>query len=185
VPDFERIASIVASQGTDPDSVLHRNFKLLRERMPSVDAINLDDESHYRVSSTAQLCLMLGELGYKISLTPYEAAGFWRDLYQTLEQAQPGLVDRVMLQVYAGGWRNQPSSWAPLFPGLEIEVGLWSRHGGGCRDGDTPARVGERLEAWRGDIAGGWMWLLDDMLACDASYPLEDYAQAIQGVFSE
>jgi hypothetical protein len=32
---------------------------------------------------------------------------------------------------------------------------------------------------WRSNIGGGWMWLLDDMLACDGQYPLEDYAAAI------
>jgi hypothetical protein len=185
VRDFRRIASLIAAQGTGRDSILARNFAVLRAELPSVDAINLDDESDYDVEPTAALCLMLAELGYHITLTPFEAERFWVELYDTLEAAQPGLVDRVMLQLYAGGRFNQPAAWASLFSAAEIEVGLWSRHGAGCGAGDSPARVAERLAGWRDDIAGGWMWLLDDMIACDATYPAESYAEAIHGVFSD
>jgi hypothetical protein len=108
VRDFRRIANLIAAQGTGPDSILARNFAVLRAELPSVDAINLDDESDYDLAPTAELCLMLGELGYHITLTPFEQGRFWGDLRDTLEAAQPGLVDRVMLQAYAGGRFNQP-----------------------------------------------------------------------------
>ena len=115
VPDFERIRTIIQEQGTGPDSILYQNFAVLKEQMPSVDAINFDDESAYDVEPTVQFSLMLGDLGYKISLVPYQSSNFWVELYETVNTQVPGLIDRVMLQVYAGGANNQPAQWNPLF----------------------------------------------------------------------
>ena len=163
--------------------MLYRNFALLHERMPSIDAINFDDESAYDVDPTVAFSLMSGDLGYQITLTPYEAGSFWIDLYEQVETQEPGLIDRVMLQVYAGGANNQPSTWAGNFGELGIEVGLWSKHGQGCAVGDSPEQVQSKLEGYGDASVGGWLWLLDDMLACDASYPLENYAAAIHTVY--
>jgi len=84
-----------------------------------------------------------------------------------------------LLQVYAGGASNNPVTWSGYFGGLQVEPGLWSRHATSCATGDTPATVRTKMTNWRTSVAGGWMWLLDDMLACDGQYPLEGYATAI------
>lgn len=183
VSDFERIEALVETEGTGPGTTLRRNFAQLRATFPSVDAINLDDESNYDVASTVAFSLMLGELGYRVTFVPYTAMSFWTGTYDQLEAQAPGLVDRVLLQVYAGGAGNDPADWAGRFGDVGIEVGLWSRHGAGCRLGDTPAQVQSKLEAWRDSTVGGWMWLLDDMLACDQTRALEEYADAIHQVY--
>lgn len=180
VTDFERIEALLEAQGSGPDSVLYRNFAELKRAIPAATAINYDDESNYDVASTVELSLMLREIGYRISFAPYTRQTFWGTVYDELEDRSPGLVDRVLLQVYAGGANNRPVSWNRYFGDLQVEAGLWSRHGRSCSQGDSPERVGARMRGWADDISGGWMWLLDDMLACDAMYPLEDYATAIR-----
>lgn len=183
VPDFEHIEALIAEQGTGPGSILRRNFEALASTLPNVDAINYDDESNYDVASTVELSLMLADLGFRITLTPYTAQQYWVDVYDTVDAAAPGTVDRVMLQVYAGGAGNDPGSWSALFDGVEVEAGLWSLHGPGCAAGDSPAAVTAKLQGWSADIRGGWMWLLDDLLACEEQAPLEDYASAIHAAF--
>jgi hypothetical protein len=179
VADFEAIESLIAAQGTGPTSILYRNFSALRTAIPIVDAIDYDDESNYDVASTVAFSIMLGDLGYKVTLCPYTNSSFWTSVFNQANAARPGLVDRVLLQVYAGGASNNPTTWSGYFGGLLVEAGLWSRHGTNCGTGDTPSSVRTKMTNWRSGIGGGFMWLLDDMLACDSQYPLEDYAAAI------
>ena len=179
VADFETIESLILSQGTGPSSILYRNFSALKAAIPIVDAIDYDDESNYDVASTVALSIMLGDLGYKVTLCPYTNSSFWTAVYNQTNAQRPGLVDRVLLQVYAGGASNNPVTWSGYFGGLQVEAGLWSRHGTNCGTGDTPSSVRTKMTNWRSAVGGGWMWLLDDMLACDGQYPLEDYAAAI------
>jgi hypothetical protein len=179
VADFETIESLISSQGTGPSSVLYRNFSALKAAIPIVDAINYDDESNYDVASTVSLSIMLGDLGYKVTLCPYTNSSFWTAVFNQTNAQRPGLVDRILLQVYAGGASNNPVTWSGYFGGLQVEAGLWSRHGTNCATGDTPSSVRTKMTNWRSGVGGGWMWLLDDMLACDSQYPLEDYAAAI------
>ena len=164
VPDFDNIAMLIEAEGTGPDSILYRNFAALKEVIPTIDAINYDDETFFQANPTIEFSLMLAELDYKVTFAPYNNMGFWIAVYDQLQMLEPGLVDRVLLQVYAGGAGNNPANWSAAFDGLEVEAGLWSLHGGGCGQGDTPAEVQTRLEGWSGSTVGGWMWLLDDML---------------------
>src|SRR5690606_36038262 len=92
VPDFERITALIEAQGTGPESILHRNFSVLRAQMPSIDAINYDDESNYELAPTIEFSRMLADLGYRITLTPYEAQSFWVQLYEGFEQERPGVM---------------------------------------------------------------------------------------------
>ncbi|HMJ54859.1 MAG TPA: hypothetical protein VK540_22415 [Polyangiaceae bacterium] len=177
--DFESIESLIGSQGTGPTSILYRNFNALKAAIPITDAINFDDESNYDVASTVAFSVMLGDLGYKVTLCPYTNSTFWTSVFNQTNTQRPGLVDRVLLQVYAGGASNNPVTWSGYFGGLQVEAGLWSRHATNCATGDTPSSVRTKMTNWRTGIAGGWMWLLDDMLTCDGQYPLEDYAAAI------
>ena len=183
VPDFDTIGALMDAQGTGPDSILYRNFAALKATIPTIDAINYDDETFYQPNPTIAFSLMLAELDYKVTFAPYNNIDFWTTVYDYLQMAEPGLVDRVLVQVYAGGASNDPAFWTDAFAGIEVEAGLWSKHGNGCVQGDTPAQVQAKLEGWAGATVGGWMWLLDDMLACDDQYPLEDYAAAIDTVY--
>jgi hypothetical protein len=182
--DFETIESLVASQGTGPSSILYKNFSALRAAIPATDAIDFDDESNYDVASTVAFGVMLADLGYKVTLCPYTNSSFWTSVYNQTNGQRPGVVDRVLLQVYAGGASNNPVTWSGFFGGLKVEAGLWSRHGTNCSTGDTPATVRSKMTGWANDIGGGWMWLLDDLLACQAPYPIADYAAAINGALN-
>jgi hypothetical protein len=175
VADFETIRDLIASQGTGPSSILYRNFQALKSAT-GADAVDFDDESLYSVGTTVQFGNMLAGLGYKVTLCPYTNASFWSSVRSQLG----GVVDRVYLQVYAGGAGNNPSSWNSSM-GMTVDPGLWCRHGSGCSQGDTPSSVQSRMTSWKGSagITGGFMWLFDDMQRCSSQGTPAQYAAAI------
>ena len=177
--DFSQLQKLIASSGTGAGSILRQNFLALKMTLPDLAAIDFDDESLYDVDTTTAFTAMLADLGLHVTLCPYTAQDFWHTVYQTANAANAGTIDRVYLQAYDGGTGNTPSAWNALFPDLQVDVGLWSRHGDGCADGDDPSSVKAKLAPWRAAIAGGWLWLLDDMLACSSTYTLKDYAAAL------
>lgn len=181
---FENIEALMDVEGVGPDTTLHRNFSTIRALFPEVDAINFDDESNYDVGSAGNFALMLDTLGFKVTLCPYTNSNFWSGLYAAVEDVAPGTIDRVLLQSYAGGAGNAPATWNRYFGGLVVEPGLWSLHGSSCGAGHTPASMTAQFEAWAEDTDGGWVWYVDDLLACEGDYALEDYAGAINSVFA-
>src|ERR1044072_1387562 len=74
---FANIKNLIAAQGTGSTSILYRNFQAIRNTFPTVDAIGFDDETTYDVSSATAFAVMLGGLGFKVSLVPYTSAAFW------------------------------------------------------------------------------------------------------------
>ena len=179
VADFETIESLIAAQGAGPTSILYKNFQTLRNALPSIDAVSFDDESNYDVNSTVTFSVMLRDLGYQISLCPYMRSSFWKSVYDNVNSLRPGTVDRVDLQCYAGGGGNNPGTWNNYFNGLKVTPGLWCYPN--SPNGYTPAQVETKMTEWRGayNIAGGFMWLLDDMLPHQATYPVSAYGRAI------
>jgi hypothetical protein len=119
---------------------------------------------------------MTNAMGYrKFTLAPYTAVDHWRAVTDDLG----ALVDRVYLQGYAGGAGNDPASWTQSL-GRPVDPGLWSRHGGGCAEGDDPGQVASTMRSWHDSagIPGGFMWLYD-IKQCSASGTAADYAPAI------
>lgn len=178
--DFESIEALVngtgAGSGTGPNSILYRNFQLLKQ-ITGADAANFDDESAYDLASATAFGKMLAGLGYKITFAPYTNRSFWASLKTNLGDA----VDKVYLQAYAGGTGNNPAQWTSAL-GMPVIPGLWSKHGSGCSAGDSPASVQSKMSAWRqsAGIPGGFMWLYDDIQTCSASgRTTADYAKAI------
>lgn len=149
---FENIEALIASQGTGKDSILYKNFKVLRDVL-GIDAINFDDESNYDSASTVEFSKMLSTLGFKVTFCPYTATNFWSTVYNELEAYQPGLVDRVYLICYAGGVNNTPSAWAGYFPNAEMIPGLSVNE-------DTAAQMQQQFSAWKNGIDGGFIWSL-------------------------
>lgn len=177
VPDWENIARLISAQGTGSSSILYRNFQALKTAT-GADAINNDDESYYQVPATAAFARMAAGLGYsKFTFAPYTNQSFWASLKSNLGS----LVDRVYLQGYAGGSGNNPATWNRAL-GMTVDPGLWSRHGSGCAQGDSPATVESKMRSWRGSagIQGGFMWLYDDMKKCSAQGSAAAYARAIR-----
>lgn len=176
VSDFETIESLIDSEGTDSDSILYQNFLALKNAVPAIDAISFDDESNYDVDSSVSLALMLNDIGFQVTLCPYTYASFWSSLYSNVESERSGVIDRVDLQCYSGGSANDPDTWNDYFDGLQVTPGLWC-----YSNGQSPSQVQSQMTEWNltDNIAGGFIWLLDDMVSYLDTYPIANYAAAI------
>jgi hypothetical protein len=157
VGDFQNIRDLINSQGTGSTSILYRNFQALKTAT-GADAIDLDDENCYDLSSMVKFCVMLGNLGYNVALCPYTNSNFWTNVASQVNTQRPGTIDQVHLQCYAGGGGNNPcSGWN--FGSIPVHPGLW--------DIDyTPSGVQSKIAGWKNacGITGGWMWLYDDFV---------------------
>lgn len=172
---FTNIKNLINAQGTGSTSTLYKNFQALRNTFPMVDAIGFDDESAYDVSSATALAVMLGNLGFKVSLVPYTNASYWTSVATNTNNQRPGTVDRVDLQCYAGGAGNSPCNWN--FGSIPVYAGLWDAE-------KTTSQVQSQLNTWKNScnarVQGGFMWLYDDI---DNSPQTAAYATAIRNVF--
>jgi hypothetical protein len=175
VGDWQDVKALVDAQGTGSSSILYRNFQALKAAIPSVDALDFDDENSYDQSSTVQFAVMLGNLGYHVALDAYTNASYWTSVASTVNTQLAGTVDSVHLQAYAGGAGNSPcSGWnfgaVPVFPGL------WDQD-------DTPSQVQSTMSGWHTEcgITGGFMWLYDDFVGNGLA---AQYASAINNALS-
>lgn len=179
VGDWQDIKALVNAQGTGPSSILYKDFQALKAALPSVDAIDFDDENSYDSASTTAFAVMLSGLGYHVEVDPYTNASYWTSLVSQINSQAPGTVDGVHLQTYSGGAGNSPcSGWnfgsVPVFPGLADST---------QSGGDTPPQAQSQMASWHSScaITGGFLWLYDDIAG--ATYDGEDetsaYANAI------
>lgn len=173
--DFQHIQSLVQAQGTGPSGMLYKNFQALKQALPSIDAIDFDDENNYDASSTTQFAVMLGNLGYNVTMSPYTNTRYWTSVVSQINTQRAGTVDGVHLQAYSGGAGNSPcSGWnfgsVPVFPGL------WDSN-------DTPAEVRSQMQSWAAQcgIIGGFLWLYDDVVSktYNGANETQAYANAI------
>ncbi|HEV2329882.1 MAG TPA: DUF642 domain-containing protein, partial [Verrucomicrobiae bacterium] len=104
------IESLADSQGTGPTSILYKNFQALKNAVPGIDAINDDDEQTYDLNSSTSFANMLGGLGYKFTMVPYENQSFWVNLKNGITNC-----DYIYLQCYEGGAGNDPGQWDAAF----------------------------------------------------------------------
>lgn len=158
VGDWQDIKALVDSQGTGPSSILYKDFAALKAAIPSLDAIDFDDENSFDSSSTIAFGVMLGQLGYHVMPDAFDDSSYWTNVVTQINTQLPGTVDGVHLQAYAGGSGNNPCvGWnfgsVPVFPGL------WDQD-------DTPSQVESIMSGWHSQcgIIGGFMWLYDDFV---------------------
>jgi len=157
VGDFQDIKALVNAQGTGSSSILYKDFQALKAALPSVDAIDFDDENSYDSASTVAFAVMLGNLGYHVTISPYTNASYWTSVVSQINSQLPGTVDGVHLQAYSGGAGNSPcSGWS--FGSVPVYPGLWDAD-------DTPPQVQSQMSSWRSQcaITGGFLWLYDDI----------------------
>lgn len=172
---FSNIKSLVESEGTGENSILYKNFKALKETIPAFDAINFDDESTYDEPSSTQFAIMLADLGFKVTLVPYTASTYWKDLAKNTNAQRPGAVDLVYLQCYAGGSGNSPCDWNAYFDGIPVYPGLW-----GSQTGATT--VQSAMQGYNNDCSseGGFIWIYDEV---KNSVKVEELAEAVNNSF--
>ena len=157
VGDWQDIKALVNAQGTGPSSILYKDFQALKQALPSVDAIDFDDENSYDAASTVAFAVMLGSLGYHVEVDPYTNASYWTSVVSQINSQSPGTVDGVHLQTYAGGSGNNPcSGWN--FGSVPVYPGVWDSD-------DTPPQAQSAMSSWHSQcgITGGFLWLYDDI----------------------
>jgi hypothetical protein len=115
---FDNIRSLAASQGTGPSSILYKNFQALKNAVTGIDAINDDDEKTYDLSSSTSFANMLGGLGYKFTLVPYQNQSFWVNLKNAITNC-----DYVYVQCYEGGAGNDPGQWQSAMGSGVVVIG--------------------------------------------------------------
>lgn len=175
---WENIKKLIDAEGTGSETKLFKALKKLKE-ITGATAINYDDEYTYDVESTVQFSLMLDELGLKVSLCPYTQTAYWQSVYQKVEAERQDVIDRVYLQCYAGGAGNNPSAWNQYFGDIDVSMGLWCKNGNSCSDGDSPSEIETKLNIEKDNIAGGFIWLYDDIKSCSEYGKTQAYATAI------
>jgi len=160
--DFQNLKALVDAQGTGKKSILYKDFAALKKALP-VDAIDLDDENGYDSESTIKFALMLGGLGYHVTMNPYTNSTYWKSVVSQINTQMPGVVDGIHLQTFAGGSGNSPcsSTWdfgdVPVFPGLSDQPS--------APPFKTPAAAEAALKAWdqQCGISGAWLWIYDQI----------------------
>lgn len=168
--DWEDVAALVRAQGTGPDSILYRDFQALKAAIPSLDAVDFDDENSFDAPTTIAFAVMLGELGYHVAPDAYDNVSYWQNVVTQVNTQRPGTIDGVHLQAYAGGAGNSPCvGWN--FGAVPVWPGLWDQV-------DTPSRVQSIMSGWHGQcgIGGGFLWLYDDIAGTGKA---AQYASAI------
>ncbi len=172
--DWEDIKSLVDSQGTGPDSILYKDFAALKAALP-VDAIDFDDENSYDAPSTIKFAVMLGKLGYKVTMNPYTNSSYWTSVVSAINTKRAGTVDGIHLQTFAGGEGNTPcSGWdfgsVPVYPGISDQTSAPPYL--------TPAQTKVAMRNWHKQcaITGGWVWIFDQIAGTDQ---VHEYAHAI------
>jgi hypothetical protein len=178
VGDFQDIKSLVDSQGTGKKSILYKDFAALAAALP-VDAIDLDDENSYDSESTIKFALMLGGLGYHVTMNPYTNNSYWTSVVSQINSQMPGLVDGIHLQTFAGGAGNTPcSNWdfggVPVYPGLSDQPS--------APPYSSPSQAETKLANWHSQcgITGAWLWIFDQIAGTKGP---KQYARAmIEGV---
>lgn len=175
VGDWQDIKALVNSQGTGPSSILYKDFAALKAAIPSLDAIDFDDENSFDTSSTVAFGVMLGQLGYKVTPDAFDDNTYWENVVTQINSQLLGTVDGVHLQAYAGGGGNNPCvGWN--FGAVPVWPGLWDQD-------DTPSQVQSIMTGWNSQcgINGGFMWLYDDFVGNGLA---AQYASAINDAVS-
>ena len=173
--DWEDIAALVNSQGTGKKSILYKDFAALKAALP-IDAIDFDDENSYDSSTTTKFAVMLGKLGYHVTMNPYTNASYWTSVVAAINGDLAGTVDGIHLQTFAGGEGNSPcsSEWdfgsVPVFPGVSDQPSAPPYL--------TPAQTKAAMKAWHQQcgITGGWLWIFDQIAG---TKQVHQYAKAI------
>lgn len=165
-------------------SELARNFRALKSTLPDVVAVALDDDSVRDVDATVRFGVLLGSLGFKLSLVASpRSPELWGELYERLSTT-PELIERLLLDLDPNGVENDVANWSKWFSALPIEPGWSGRHGDDCSLGNAPEVITSKAFFMRDKVGGAWVRLLDDMPSCSTQYAPTSYARAIEDAWT-
>ena len=88
--DWQDIKALVNSQGTGMDSILYKDFAALKTAIPSLDAIDFDDENSFDAPTTIAFGVMLGQLGYKVNPDAFNNSSYWQNVVTGINAQLPG-----------------------------------------------------------------------------------------------
>jgi len=180
----QHVRDLMAKPGSGAETPVYKNFVALKEAW-GLDAVNNDDESLYDVQSTVAFAKMLGRAGYKYTTAPYTNVRFWQAV---VSQGNAGLkeggllVDRVYLQCYDGGARNDPRGWERDL-GMKVVPLLWVTNDSKPGQSTTAVQARGRFEGWQraSALAGGGYWNDYDIEKMKLSYA--EYGGVLRSVF--
>jgi hypothetical protein len=180
----QHVRKLMANPVPGAETPVYRNFKALKTAW-SLDAVNNDDESVYDVASTVAFAKMLGKVGYKYTIAPYTNTRFWATVETQLNKGLVGpdlLLDRVYLQCYDGGARNEPESWQRTL-GMKVVPLVWVTNDSKPAQGTTAAQARTRFTSWnqRNAIGGGGYWNDFDIEKMRLSY--RQYGDVLTSIF--
>ena len=181
VKNYVLLKKYIEKYGTGPETTLYKNFAMLKAAYPMVTKIDFDDENLFDTNSLTKLAVMLGKIGYKISLCVFWNEGVWKDVVTGTNNELPGTIESLNVQCYAGGEYNEPKFWFEQFGGLPIFPGIAAK-GDGQAPYNDPAIITERFKGWKKktpEIHGGFIWYYDDLIGGK----LDKYVDAIRNAF--
>ncbi|HEY3639026.1 MAG TPA: hypothetical protein VGK90_12830 [Rhizomicrobium sp.] len=159
--DWEDIKALVDAQGTGKNSILYKDFAAIKKALP-IDAIDFDDENSYDSSSTIAFAVMLGKLGYHVTMNPYTNNSYWISVVSQINTQSAGTVDGIHLQTFAGGEGNSPcTGWdfggVPVYPGISDQSSAPPYM--------SPTQAETAMKNWHSQcgITGGWLWIFDQI----------------------
>jgi len=161
--DWSIIQSLVNTKGTGPDSALYKNFLALKLAFPDLDAISSNDEGHYDLDSTVKFAVMLADIGFKFTMSPYRKKEFWTQVTSQVNAQHPNTIDRIYVQGYDGGAKNNPCDWT--LEGVEAYGSDWVAR-------SSKPIIKNRMSAWKKQCnsPGGWLFLYDDFVGDAKSF---------------
>jgi hypothetical protein len=183
--NVQNIRNLMANPGPGSETRMYRNFVALKKAW-SLDAVNNDDEKVYDVASTVALAKMLGKIGYKYTFAPYTKTGFWASVETQLNRGlkEPDLLmDRVYLQCYDGGARNDPGSWQRSL-GMKVVPLVWVTNDSKPGQGTTAGQARNKFASWhqRNALGGGGYWNDYDIEKMGLSY--KQYGDVLKSIFT-
>lgn len=182
----QNVKALMSRPGPGTDTPLASNFAALKEAW-GLDAVNNDDESIYDVASTVAFGKMLGNLGYKYTGAPYTNANFWVSLKNQLNagrkegEGEGLLMDRMYLQCYDGGARNDPLGWQRTL-GMKVVPLVWVTNDSKPQFGTSAQQAKSKFQGWRpSELGGGGYWNDYDIEKMGLSY--KAYGDVLAAVF--
>lgn len=167
---YDHIKSLINQNGTGASTILYRNFKILKDSIPEIDAVNNDDEHAYDANTAIKFHVLMAQLGYKSSLAPYTNKSYWTTIATSINNNSPGAVDRILIQCYDGGAGNNPSDWH--INNIPLHAGRLN-----YQDFNESKVV---MQTWKNekDVVGGFFWVYND-----ETWNLSKYAIATNSIF--